>query len=449
MRSSDVGITKQAVSAARMRYIVSSLPENLARKKLGKSRYDRIRSEIDNVAAKKRGITYDDGYATLIQPRLKSVFGGAPTIRSKGRYQNGNWLKGTTDAKDLRSSYQLDGEHWRDVKRSLFPAREVDSHSVVSRDDLIAMHRATNTPVNEGDFVHDYYFNLFPDRPTNPGAAAAAKAMRGGKNDNQLPSLDYMQRMVGAMRSLPYDNGGTWRAARNNKITRVAANDIQHAPGDAFTYIDSQGLLEKTPRSIKTTLSRLDGQNILEPGTRANALYTRLRSSNNPNLRGLINKVTGHDDAYVDLIERGGQAGYLPGAGVTMVSPKTKNYAHINAHERAHESLHKMAPAEHAAVVNNLAQRLRNVGVRNGLNIPWDNPKLMQEALADGYRMLKGGPGGSVDTGRLARWNLNADADAMKRIDNLVGASDVEKEMLRQLYVNYQHDIFNRASRLP
>lgn len=448
MRSSDVGITKQAVSAARMRYIVSSLPENLARKKLGNARYDRIRKEIDSIAANKRNIAYDDGYATLIQPRLKSVF-GTPSINSKGRYQNSNWLKGTTDAKDLRSSYQLDGAHWRDVKRSLFPARATDSHNVVSRDDLIAMHRATNTPLNEGDLVHDYYFNLFPSRPTNPGSAAAAKAMKGGKKDEQLPSMDYMRRMVGAMRSLPYDSGGTWRAARNNKITRVAANDIQHAPGDAFTYIDSQGLLERTPRSIKTTLSRLDGQNILEPGTRANALYERLRRSNNPKLRGLVNKVIGRDDAYVDLIERGGQAGYLPGAGVTMVSPKTKGYSHVNAHERSHEAFHKMAPEEHAAVTGDLARRLMDVGMRNGLNIPWDNPKLMQEALADGYRMMKGGPGGSVDAARLARWNLNANADGMARIDRLKGAGDVEKEMLRQLYANYNHDIFNRSRNLP
>lgn len=428
--------------------MVASLPEAIGRKRLGNARYDRIRREIDHASVNKKGVAYNDGYATLVHPQLRSVFGGSPEIMSKGRYQHGNWLKGTTDYKDLRNSYQLDGAHWREVKRSLFPTREVDSHNVVSRKDLIAMHKATNTPVNEGELIHDYYFNLFPSRPATPGSSEAAKAMRGGKKDEQLPSLDYMRRMVGAMKSLPYDNGGTWRAARNNKITRVAANDIRNTPGDAFIYLGEQGI-DKLPRSIKTTLSRIDGENVLEPGTRANALYTRLRSSNNPRLRNLASKLTGNNAALADLVEQGGQAGYFPGAGVLMVSPKIKGYAHINAHERAHEAFHKMAPKEHVAVVSDLAQRLRNVGVRNGLNIPWDNPKLMQEALADGYRMLKGGPGGSVDTGRLARWNLNADANAMKRIDNLVGASDVEKEMLRQLYVNYQHDIFNRASRLP
>lgn len=447
----ESGLIKQALSAARMRYIVASLPEVLGRKKLGNARYDRIRKEVDANAARNRNALfgYDDGYATLIQPKLKpSLFGDAPKINSKGRYDFYNELKGTTSSAELRNRYHLDGWHWRDVKRSLFPAREVDSHNVVSRDDLIAMHYATNTPLNKGALTHDYYFNLFPSRPAAPGLSEASRAMRGGKNE--FPSIDYLRRMVGAMKSLPYDNGGTWRSARNNKINRVAANDLIASPGDAITYLGAHGdLYERLPRSIKTTLSRINGENILEPDTRANALYNRLRSSSNPNLKGLINKATGASDDFVDSIERGGQAVYVPATGSIMVSPTIKNYTHMNAHERAHEALHKMSPGEHVSVVNDLAQRLKNVSARNGLNIPWDNPKLMHEAFADGYRMLRGGPGGSVDLNRLSFVDTAVDEGAISRIDNLVGAGDVEKEMLKQLYANYKYDIFSKKNRLP
>ena len=47
-----------------------------------------------------------------------------------------------------------------------------------------------------------------------------------------------------------------------------------------------------------------------------------------------------------------------------------------------------------------------------------------------------------------SRWKggptaMRVDEEGMKRIDSLKGAGEVEKEMLRQLYANYDHDIFS------
>jgi hypothetical protein len=55
--------------------------------------------------------------------------------------------------------------------------------------------------------------------------------------------------------------------------------------------------------------------------------------------------------------------------------------------------------------------------------------------------------GGTVDPARVSRWKgtsvMRVDEEVMKRIDSLKGAGDVEKEMLRQLYANYNHNIFS------
>ena len=435
------GMVKQALSAARMRYIVASLPANLARKKLGNARYDRIRKEVDS-AAERFGskVFHDDGYATLIAPKLKpDAFGGAPKIWDKGRYSAANYLRSGNP------NYKLDGEHWREIKRSLFPATELNSHNVVSRDEFLAMLNATNHRIKPEELKHAYYFNIFQNRPMYPGASSASRAMRGGDRANA--GVVSHRRALDIMKELPYYSGGSLRDVRTNRINKVLAKEMRRmARGKAAEYIDSEISYDQVPRSIKSILRRVDGANLLEPGTTANKLYRRLRNSKNPNIASLLNNATGQwDDRLLRAAERGAFAAYMPAAGSVLVNPKIKNYEHVLAHERTHELLNKMPVAERARVTRELVQRLRDVSTRNGLNIPWDDAGKIHEAVTEGYRMLRGG---TVDPARISRWNIPVDAEGMKRIDSLKGASDVEKEMIRQLYANYQHDIFSKVTRL-
>lgn len=444
------GMVKQALSAARMRYIVASLPEVLGRKKLGNKRYDRIRREVDAAAERfGRRSSHADGYATLIAPKLKKdYFGEAPIIRDKGRYYySDNYLR------DSNPNYKLDGDHWRAIKRSLFPATELQSHNVVSRDEFKAMISAASYSggINPEDLKHDYYLNLFPSRPAYPGASSATRAMKGKHTGQSFetdgPGVGYYRRLLDTMKELPYHSGGTWRDARANRINKVVANEMQQsARGNAAEYIASK-TSKKIPRSVQSVLRRIDGANLLEEGTSANKLYRRLRNSKNPNIESLLNNAIGQwDDSLLRAAEQGDYAAYLPATGSVLVNPKIKNYEHMLAHERTHELLNKMPVADRARVTRELVQRLRDVSVRNGLNIPWHDATRMHEAVTDGYRMMRGG---TVDPARTSRWDyLPVNSEGMKRIDNLQDASDVEKEMLRQLYLNYQHDIFSKETRL-
>lgn len=432
------GIVKQALSASRMRYIAASLPDNLARKKLGNKRYDRISKEI-NSAAERLGsrsyLGFKDGYATLIEPKLELVSGKAPSIGANGRYSALNHLRsGNPD-------YKLDGEHWREIKRSLFPATELESHNVVSRADLLAMGNATGHYINPEELKHAYYFNLFPNRPAYPEASSAARAM-GVDVDNAAATIANHKRTIDIMKELPYHSGGSWRDASANKINKAVEGAMRvGAARNAAVYVSAFG--DQIPRSVKSILRRIDGTNLLEEGTRANVLYRRLRNSNNPNIKKLISGVS--RSTQVRALEQGNQAQYIPVTGAVAVSPKIKSYEHVLDHERAHEALGKMSLFEHASIARELMQRLRDVSIRNGLNIPWGDANKMNEAVTDGYRMMRGG---AVDQARVSRWKggpnaMRVDAEGMKRIDSLKGAGDVEKEMLRQLYANYNHDIFS------
>jgi hypothetical protein len=247
------------------------------------------------------------------------------------------------------------------------------------------------------------------------------------------------------MKELPYHSGGSWRDARANKINKVVANEMkQYARGNAAEYIASK-TSNKVPRSVTSVLRRIDGANLLEEGTSANKLYRRLRNSKNPNIERLINNSIGQwDDSLLRAADQGAYAAYLPATGSVIVNPKIKNYEHMLDHERTHELLNKMPVSERAPITKELVQRLRDISIRNGLNIPWHDADRMHEAVTEGYRMLRGG---TVDPARTSRWDyLPVDVEGMKRIDNLQGVSDVEKEMLRQLYLNYQHDIFAKPT---
>lgn len=433
------GIVKQALSASRMRYIAASLPENLARKKLGNKRYDLISKEINSATERLGRRSYSgakDGYATLIEPKLELAFRKAPSIDANGRYSALNHLKsGNPD-------YKLDGEHWREIKRSLFPATELESHNVVSRDDLLSMGNAIGHSINPEELKHAYYFNLFPNRPANPKYVASAARAMGVDVDNAAATIASHKRTIDMMKELPYHSGGSWRDASANKINKAVAESMGvGAARNAAEYVSVFG--DQIPRSVKSILRRIDGTNLLEEGTRANVLYRRLRNSNNPNIEKLISGVS--RSTQVRALEQGNQAQYIPVTGAVAVSPKIKSYEHVLDHERAHEAMGKMSLSEHASVARELMQRLRDVSIRNGLNIPWGDANKMNEAVTDGYRMMRGG---AVDQARVSRWKggpsaMRVDEEGMKRIDSLKGAGDVEKEMLRQLYANYDHNIFS------
>jgi hypothetical protein len=426
------GIVKQALSAARMRYIAASLPEHLARKKLGNKRYDRISKEINSAAERLGSRSYfgaKDGYATLIEPKLDLAFRKAPRYSALNHLKSGN------------PDYKLDGEHWREIKRSLFPATELESHNVVSRDDLLSMGNAIGHSINPEELKHAYYFNLFPNRPANSKYVASAARAMGVDGDDAAATIANHKRTLDIMKELPYHSGGSWRDASANKINKAVAGSMPvGAARNVAVYVSAFG--DQIPRSVKSILRRIDGTNLLEEGTRANVLYRRLRNSNNTNIEKLISGVEPY--TQVRALEQGNNAQYIPVTGAVAVSPKIKSYEHVLDHERAHEAMGKMSLPEHASIARELMQRLRDVSIRNGLNIPWGDANKMNEAVTDGYRMMSGG---TVDPARVSRWKgtsvMRVDEEVMKRIDSLKGAGDVEKEMLRQLYANYNHNIFS------
>lgn len=105
------------------------------------------------------------------------------------------------------------------------------------------------------------------------------------------------------------------------------------------------------------------------------------------------------------------------------------------------------------AAATTLFTKLRRAAARYNLDIPFNNPELMHEAFADGYAALKLGKVKPFNT-RLNyafyKAKLN-DTDPrtyrtmirnLKKINNAKDLDDTTKQMLNQLQINYNANIF-------
>lgn len=235
-------------------------------------------------------------------------------------------------------------------------------------------------------------------------------------------------------------------------ITSAVDNELKYS---AFYAADTKKMLQKAPRSIQRAKAIVEGQNILQPGTRANRFFTKLQQSNSPGIKQLLS-----DNALDEAIQ-GTNAFYNVRGNYIAVNPKPfrfrnrdiLNPAATEAHERGHSFAHSLPEAEHRAVAKDLFTKLRRAADRYNLDIPFNSQRLMQEAFADGYAALKLGKIDPFNT-RLNHVFYKAKLEKtdprtyrtlirnLKKINNAKDLDDVTKQMLTHLQINYGVNIF-------
>lgn len=226
--------------------------------------------------------------------------------------------------------------------------------------------------------------------------------------------------------------------------------------------IESMGPL---PKSVHRALDIVKGQNILEPGTRANRFYTALSNSENPNIQKLLNSLS-MDQVGAELAT-GEQALYHRIGNFIAVPKEFAKYrgkpmigrAAAEAHEKGHFFAHNLSEAEHKALATSFFTRLAKAQRKLNLDIPFNDPKLMQEAFATGYAadVLKQLDPLSIATNRLkhiAAENFTGQKHIgpayrkllkdFKLMNNSPDIDATTKQMLNQLFLNYGHNIFSK-----
>ena len=232
----------------------------------------------------------------------------------------------------------------------------------------------------------------------------------------------------------------------------AAINDIRHTRNSASLDKLQAGINETSPRSVEKALSLIKGQNILESGTHANRMFNKIYAR--PELRkklGLPHKLK---LLQFNLAQN---AFYDPKYNIVAVSPKFgKNYDAVRAHEMGHFTSYNAPADEHAAHAYSTLRRMKAVANKNKFNLPLNNDQLMQEVLAESYipKIL-----GKTVTAPRTSYLTNAIMDIgmlptvlknrknffqMSRnkyaINNMKG-TEADKELFRQLALNYGHNL--------
>jgi hypothetical protein len=209
------------------------------------------------------------------------------------------------------------------------------------------------------------------------------------------------------------------------------------------------------PRSVQKALQIIKGENLLEPGTRANRLFNKVYNN-----KALYNKLDLVDNVqpYVD----GKNAAYWPDLDAVLIHPKAlgyKNRAGIEAHERGHRAAFTMAPDSHADEAFREFRKMQLLGKKYNMNVPLNNSHLMQEAFAESYiRKLLGPNSGAAmfvsprqqirateamgftgDTSKELRRGILKQYKANRDAINSMRTSEDTKDLFRQLAFNYQY----------
>lgn len=234
----------------------------------------------------------------------------------------------------------------------------------------------------------------------------------------------------------------------------AAATDVWRESGKFdSTYFGSNA--DKLPRSAQKALQMIKGENLLEPGTRANRLFNKVYNN-----KTLYNKL-GLRPLIHDTVD-GSNAAYMAELDAILVHPKAlgaNNTAGIAAHELGHRAANTMAPEAHAAEAFNTFRRMQLVGNKHNMKVPINDAELMQEVFAESYIPKLLGPNSGaarfvtprqmlrdLDTEELTGAALKgARRDALKKykankdaIDAMNTSEDM-KDLFRQLAFNYRH----------
>lgn len=209
-----------------------------------------------------------------------------------------------------------------------------------------------------------------------------------------------------------------------------------------------RSLLGNNPkRSIQNALDIVRGQNVFEPGTKANRLYKRIvhGAKSSKDLESILNKV--YDGGFLsdskklrETMEKGENAFFSPLTNSVYVAPKGKNISpRTEAHERSHMAWNNLPPQQHLSKAKHYLSKLNRSAAKHKLNIPWEDAVRIQEYLADAAAPTMGSPGFKSILKRPTLSVFNAVPAA--RI-NLLNAPDDVRRGLLQLQMNYHTPVF-------
>ena len=445
---------------------------------LGKKTIARFNSMLNrNLAAAQTGRPYDQRFMDMMYPKVEHMFlNNQLSPRDFRRIYSKSKLFDT--AKDtilhrnkmLRLNGVLEPRSYSraEQREMLQYMRDLRSPTDLSKN-ISARREVLNDAKKTGQLVTSNYSALL-DQPHQyikaiPDTTSFAKSqgllsrealLRQAKkekinlNKNDLHEPFYINKGT-ALESSQAIPKSQWQ----RDVTSSVDNELKYT---AANLAETEQKLQKAPRSIHRAIDIVNGQNVLHPGTRANRLFTKMQHSKSPGIKRLLsNELYLMDDAA-----RGENAFYNTDGNFIAVNPKTPfrfrnkpiyEPASLEAHERGHFFAHNLPEAEHRAIATTLFTKLKRAAAKYNLNIPFDNPELMQEAFAEGYMALKLGKLRPFDI-RLNNALYNAksyktnpriyrnDIRNLKKINNETNLDDVTKQMLNQLQVSYGADIF-------
>lgn len=236
----------------------------------------------------------------------------------------------------------------------------------------------------------------------------------------------------------------------------AALNDVIYTNG-RLNSMYAGANMDTLPRSVQKALQLIKGKNLLEPGTPANRLFNKVY--NNKNLYNKLNL-----DADIQPMVAGENAAYWPEVNALLIRPEirnSKNVAGIAAHERGHFMAHNMLPEEHADTAFRTFRKMHLLGNKYNMDVPLDDPRLMQEVFAESYIPKLLGPnsgaaqfiplkqhlrelassGVSRSQYRDVRKAFSDIYKANEAAINAMRATEDTKDLFRQLVLNYGYPL--------
>lgn len=431
---------KSALNAYGLRQLVATLSPAQAVKRIGKRRYNQISNELKSVQRNAKTYPYSrdaqysdllDTFAKNTNPRLLRKEQTAILRRAAGPYEVSNalrlarkngmsrqdyantlrYLRGSAPESSIAHLYDpytmnnirglrdyTGRQLYPDPKR--FSSRKFPTffqeNDIISKDELLSRAAAAGQEIPVASLKHSHYY--WP-------ADAVAENVK-------------MNQALAARASVNFP----FTDAVNMRPMKAALTDTVYAP--SWLETDYIGNALNVPRSVQKALDIVRGQNVLEPGTKANRLYRLVK--NNPNITNRLSSET-----FRDMAETVENAFF--DSNINAIWSKMDKATEL--HERGHMAAANMPMLQHADEAKKSFRSLNAAAKKHNLDVPFDDPELMQEAFAESYRMRR--------TPMIApRPYLT---DAAKRTEETISSlplRDLDKEMLRQLALNYQHPIF-------
>lgn len=424
---------KSALNAYGLRQLVATLSPAQAIKRIGKRRYDQIYNELKRNTKTypySRDAQYNDlldTFAKNTNPRLLRKKQTAILRRAAGPHEVSNalklarkngmsrqdyantlrYLRGSVPESSIAHLYDpYTMNNMRELRnytgRQLYPDPKYFSsrkfptffqeNNIISKDELLNRAAEAGQEIPAASIKHSHYY--WP-----------ADATKEGVKMNQALSAR-------ASVNFPFTD------TVNMRPMQAALTDTVYAP--SWLETDYIGNALNVPRSVQKALDIVRGQNVLEPGTKANRLYRLVK--NNPNI---MNRLS-------DKVVETGENAFFD-SNINAIWSKMDKATEL--HERGHMAAANMPMLQHADEAKKSFRSLNAAAKKHNLDVPFDDPELMQEAFAESYRMRR--------APMIAPRPYLTDAE--KHISEAIGSlplRDLDKEMLRQLSLNYQHPIF-------